>query len=461
MLPIKKPLMLSLTLAMLALSVTACGSNNNGNSNPSNSPSANSSASPEPSASSTAEPKGEQEAVTLNYLTWNYATMGKSTDAWIKGLKDKYNITINMQNVPSDNYPAAFKTKYAANDMPDLVMTHGIDRNLFMSFEKVAIKPEDFVDLSELPEVADFMPSVIADRKENTAGKLYYVPVTSNALGVLYNKKTFTDNGVAIPKNIDEFVAVAEKFKAAGIPPIEAAFKSLTQVQIIPFIAFGQYVNTKDMEIRKKLADGSMKYSDIKEDMMKVLQLQQEWRDKGYYQDGILGTDPNVAAEQVALGKTAMFITGTWQFTNMKNANPEAEIGYFPLPLNAAGEKTVVPTSADNGLMISAHSKHVDAAKLAMQYYLSPEIQALVVDDLKGIPTSSKVQTNDPFLKDVQDAMAAGIVQPDWLGSNGYYFPSGTTFNIAQNLQSLVADGTTIDQFLKDLDDANAKALSK
>lgn len=454
-----KKLAISLSLAMLTLTAAACGNGNNDNA-ASESPSAGAPASSAAASSPAASPE-EREAVTLDYLTWNYATMGKSTDAWIKGLKDKYNITINMQNVPSDNYPAAFKTKYAAKDLPDLVMTHGLDRNLFMSFEKVAIKPEDFVDLSDLPEIADFMPSVIADRKENTANKLYYVPVTSNALGVLYNKKTFSDNGVAIPTNIDEFTAAAEKFKAAGIPPIEAAFKSLTQVQIIPFIAFGQYVNVKDMEIRKKLADGSMKYADIKDDFTKVLSLQQEWRDKGYYQDGILGTDPNVAAEQVALGKTAMFITGTWQYTNMKNANPSADIGYFPLPLNAAGEKTAVPTSADNGLMISADSAHVDAAKLAMQYYLSPEIQALVVDDLKGIPTSSKVQTSDPFLQDVQNAMNAGVVQPDWLGSNGYYFPSGTTFNIAQNLQSLVADGTTIDQFIGDLDAANAKALGK
>ncbi|WP_158602363.1 ABC transporter substrate-binding protein [Cohnella endophytica] len=447
----KKAATLGVTLALTASLLAACGSNSKDNEgqasasvNPDSSPAASASASP----------------VTLKYLTWTYSDRTPSTDAWIKDLKDQFNITIDMQNVPSDQYATMLKTKYASSDLPDLFMTHGIDKDLNF-VEKMTAQPGQLADLSDLASVKDFIPSVIESRKNNKEGKLYYLPISTNALGVLYNKKVFADNGIAVPTNIDELTASFEKLKAAGIAPMAAGFKDAWTTQIIPFIAFGQYINTKDPTIRVKLATGELKYADIKDDVKKVLSVQSGWADKGYFSDNFLGTDVSVASQMVGTGKAAMLVSGTWQLGAIQSANPDAEIGFFALPLNAAGEKTILPTSANEGLLINAKSKNVEAAKQAMDFYLSADNQARIMKDLNGIPTNMKVQVDNPFTKEVQNVMSQVTVQSDWWGTDGLYNPLSTTFNMEKQQQGLIAKGTTPDQFISDFDAANAKAFSK
>lgn len=445
---------LALALTLAASLLAGCGGNNNTETEsgaPASSAGSTNAASPESSAPA--------EAVTLKYMTWDYSDRTKSTDAFIKEVKDKFNVTIDMQNIPTDQYATSFKTKFASNDVPDLVQVHGLDDNLFSGAEKVTIDPNKFADLSDLPSVSDFLPAVIDARKKNTANKLFYVPVSTNVLGVIYNKKVFSDNGIALPANYDEFIAACEKLKAAGITPIAAGFKDSWVTQIIPFIAFGQYINAKDMTIREKLADGSLKYADIKEDLTKVLNVQQDWADKGYFQDGFLGTDINVASQLVGTGKAAMLINGTWQYKAVQDADPNAQIGFFALPLNAPGEKTAVPSTSDSGFIVNDESKNVETAKKVLDYYLSAENQTRVIADLNGIPTNTKVKVDSPFVTEVLGAMNAGEVQPDFWNAGGYYRPSGTAFLIDKEMQNLLVKGITIDEFIAKYDAENAKVL--
>ncbi|WP_219642676.1 ABC transporter substrate-binding protein [Cohnella sp. CFH 77786] len=452
---------LALALALTGSLLAGCGKSGGEESGSSAPASASPSSSASPSDSASPSSAAPAEAVTLKYMTWDYSDRTKSTDAFIQAVKDKFNITIDMQNIPTDQYATSIKTKFASNDVPDLVQVHGLDQNLFSGAEKLTIDPDKFADLSDLPSVSEFLPAVIEARKKNVANKLFYVPVSTNVLGVIYNKKVFSDNGIALPTNYDEFVAACEKLKAAGVTPIAGGFKDAWVTQIIPFIAFGQYINAKDMSIREKLADGSLKYADIKADVTKVLNVQQEWADKGYFQKGFLGTDINVASQLVGTGKAAMLINGTWQYKAVQDADPNAQIGFFALPLNAPGEKTAVPTISDSGFIVSMESKHVDKAKEALNYYLSAENQTRVISDLNGIPTNTKVKVDSPFVTEVQAAMAAGEVQPDFWNAGGYYRPSGSAFLIDKEMQNLLAKGITIDDFIAKYDAENAKVLKK
>ncbi|OCT12876.1 hypothetical protein A8709_21325 [Paenibacillus pectinilyticus] len=446
-----------LALACTCTTVLAAGCGTTASTSPT--PASTTSAAPAASASAPAATTAAAKPVTLKYLTWDYADRTKSTDAWIKDMKEKYNITIEMQNVPTDQYESSFKTKLAANDLPDLVAVHGVDKGLVA--EKAHIDAKQFLDLSDLKSVSEYLPAVIKDRKDNKANKLFYVPVSTNVLGVTYNKKLFKDNGLTVPTNIDDFVAAVEKLKAANVTPIAGSFKDAWTTQIVNFIAFGQYVNSKDMNTRVKLADGSLKYGDIKQDVSKALNVQLDWLSKGYFTKDYLGTDVNVASAMVGTGKTAMLINGTWQYKSVQDADPKAEIGFFALPLNAKGEKTAVPTSADSGIMINADSKNVEAAKIALNAYLSADNQTRVIADLNGISTNTKVKSDNAYIAEVVGAMSSGDVQPDWWGGNSNYQPSGSTFVYDKEMQNLVAKGKTVDQFISDFDKANDKALEK
>ncbi|MBD0380909.1 ABC transporter substrate-binding protein [Paenibacillus sedimenti] len=437
-----------LAAAMTTTLLAGCGKSSTGN-EPASTKDASSAATSATSATAAAK-----KPVTLKYMTWNYADATKSTDAYIKDMKDKFNITIELQNIPTDQYESAVKAKLAAKDLPDLMYVHSISKDLFM--EKVQIDANQFADLSDLKSVSEYLPALIKERKDNKAGKLFYVPNSTNALGVIYNKKVFSDHGIAVPTNINEFTAAAEKLKAANIIPISGGFKDSWTTQIINFIAFGQYINAKDMSTRVKLADLSLKYADIKTDITKVLNVQLDWIDKGYFPKDFLGTDINVASAMVGTGKAAMLINGTWQYKAVQDADPKAQIGFFTLPLNAPGEKTVVPTTANEGIVVNADSKNLEAAKIAMDYYLSAENQTRVLNEKNGIPTNTKVKVDNAFSSDVNAAFAAGEVQPDFWGVAGLYKPTASTFAIDKEMQNLIAKGITIDQFIANFDKANA-----
>jgi raffinose/stachyose/melibiose transport system substrate-binding protein len=399
--------------------------------------------------------KSVKDPVTITYCTWDYADRTASTDAFVKEVKDKLNVTLEVQNIPTDQYQNIVKTKIASDDLPDLVHVHAINRDLTLYGQQ--IDPNLFADISGLKVIADYEPSVVKDMNRN--GKLYYVPVSTNALGIIYNKKVFAKAGITkAPKNIKEFYAMCDRLKAIKIPPIAGSFKDAWTTQIIPFIGFSQYVDLKDGNMWTKLATGTKKYKDISADVLKTLDLTGDWIKKGYISKNYLATDANMAAQMVGLGKAGMIINGTWQYKAVQDSDPKAQIGFMALPLNAVGEKMAIATSSDEGIAVNAKSKNLDIAKQVLELYLSEQNQTLVIKDLKGVPLNKKVKVQDPFVNGVQTAMATAAVLPRWWGST--YFPSGTNIDLGKDLQDLVAGGISSKKLLQKFDDESAKAIA-
>jgi len=402
-----------------------------------------------------------KKPITLSYITWSYSDRTKSTDAFIKAVKEKYNITIEMQNVPTDQYTAVLKTKVASSDMPDLVCLHSMSDDYVA--DQIPFTENSFLDLSSLKEISNYSPKVLDGVKEK--GKILYVPVSISALGAMYNKDVFSKVGItSMPTNLSEFTADLDKIKAKGITPIAAGEKDSWTSQMIPKIAFSQYIDSKDQTIAQKLGTGKLKYADIAVDFTKVLNVQQDWNKKGYFQENCLGTSIDVACQLVATGKAGMLINGTWEYSAINKANPNTEIGFFAVPLNNAGEKIQLPASAEEGIAINAGSPNLDAAKQALDYYLSAENQTLVMDDLNGISTNSQVKSSSKFVQEVQSVLKQSDINVPAINigwNDGLYYPVSTTFVFTNQCQALLANTTTTSKLISDFDSANAKALAK
>lgn len=403
-----------------------------------------------PQSTVTEESKKE---VTISYMTWDYADRKSSTDSFINSLKDKFNIKIELLNYPTDQYQAVAKTRLAANDVPDLINAHRILRDMTLYGYKLGV--DTFADISSLPAISEYLPEVVNARKIN--GKLYYMPVASNALGAIYNKKVFKDLGLAIPQNIDDFTAALDKIKAAGIIPIGGGFKDAWITQIIPFIAVGQYVMSKDDKALEKLWNGTTKWSSP--EFKKAIQLQLDFAHKGYFLENYLGSDVSVAGGMVANGKAAMLIVGNWQYGAIKGANKDAEIGFFPVPLNAKGEQIAMCTNADGGICINAASKNLKETKDALNFYLGKANQTIVINDLKGNPTNKGVTVEDPFAKEIQDAMSKTKVLPNWLVTD--YKISSITVDPSKEFQAMLGNSQTVDKYCATMDSEIEKALKK
>jgi raffinose/stachyose/melibiose transport system substrate-binding protein len=380
------------------------------------------------------------KSVTLRYSTWDYADRRASTDAFIAGAKEKLNITIELENYPTDQYENMVKTKVSSGDAPDLINVHGVISGYGMELAGAGA----FLDTSDIAARRSFVPSALEAGQLD--GRHYFVSVTTNVLGVLYNKAVFAKLGIVVPRDIDAFTAACGKIRSAGIVPIAGGFKDSWTTQIIPFIAIEQYLEygLSNADGLKKLADGRISYSDPR--FRKALAVQNDWATKGYFPDSFLGSDINVASAMVGTGTAAMLVNGTWQYSAVQSADPSAQIGFFALPLNAKGEKVMVPTAPGGGICISATSKNPPAAKRALEYYLSEEIQGQVVADVKGITTNRYMKVSDPFLAEVNAALVSNSPTPYW---HGFFTPQVINTELEKGFQGMLAQAVTMDALIE------------
>ncbi|QYR20591.1 extracellular solute-binding protein [Paenibacillus sp. sptzw28] len=436
-------------IAAMSVLLLGCGSGTTGSKENAAGPASNEGTSSETTPEKSAEKPDEN--IALRYATWNYSDTKDATDAFIKNVKEKLGITIQLENYPTDQYESAIKAKIASGDAPDLIMAHSATA----SYGAQLVKQGEFADISGLSVLDQYIDS--AKDANKVDGKLYAVTISTNVLGVMYNKKIFNDLGISVPTNIDEFTKAVEKIKAANIVPIAGGFKDSWTAQIIPFIAIAQSLQTPDHEVVKELSEGKVKYEQPA--MIQAFGLQVDWTKKGYFQDNFLGTDINVASAMVGTGKAAMLINGTWQLKSVQDSNPQAEIGFFPLPLNKEGEPITIPTTLSGGLFVNAKGKNIESAKKVLEYYLGTENQTAFIENMKGITTNKTVKVEDPFLTEVNQALSsAGYVTNHF---HGKYQSAAMATLLEKGWQNMLAGGTTAEKLAQDADKQVQKELAK
>ena len=131
----------------------------------------------------------------------------------VEKLEEEENISIEFEVVPDDQYDNLMKMRLNSHEAPDLIAYQFAD--LF-----AAVDPEEFfVSLDD----ESWASKVKAPELTEYNGKHYgYCFEASNGfLGLIYNKDVFEANGITeLPKTLDEFYAVCDKLKEAGIVPI-------------------------------------------------------------------------------------------------------------------------------------------------------------------------------------------------------------------------------------------------
>lgn len=390
--------------------------------------------------------------VRLSYVTWDYVDRKASTDLFIATARNEQSIDIQLENVPTDQYVNLVKTRVASGNVPDMVNIHGV---LGGYGEEIA-RTGQFEDIRDLAVVEEYDPATL---DANTLdGKLYYVSVSTNVIGVLYNKALFRASGVAVPRSLGEFVATCEGFKRVGITPIACSAKDAWTLQMIPFIAFAQVFQSRapsPLAALRQLAAGDLKFTDP--EYRRTMAIQSEWARRGYFQAGFLGTDVSVASAMVATGKAAMLVNGTWQQKAIMDANPAAEIGFFALPMNATGEQIMIPTMAQGGIALNAKGGKLPQARRALSLYLGTDIQTAVIRDIKGISTNRNVKVGDPFLAEVIAALRAGRPTAFW---HGTFLSEDVNAVLRSGYQALLAGATTVDRLAEEAQRQLAEELA-
>jgi multiple sugar transport system substrate-binding protein len=186
-------------------------------------------------------------------------------------------------------------------------------------------------------------------------GHYYFVPIYNYPWAVHYKRSVFKERGYAIPKTWDQFIALAKKMQADGIPV------GFCDKDGWPAMGTFDYINmrTNGYDFHIRLMAGKEAW-----DSAKVKNVFNNWRQlTELYQPGALGR--------------------TWQ-----------ESDFFPFPsINSRWAQDSVEAPID-GFMLSKKPKNLEAAKEFLKYLGSAEAANIYLKyDPNNVGTNKRTNT--------------------------------------------------------------------
>jgi len=228
-------------------------------------------------------------------------------------------------------------------------------------------------------------------------GKIYCVPVNIHSPQWLWlNNAVFTDNGMEVPTNWDEFVAAAPKLQEAGIVPLamgQQPWQTTLAFQTLLTALAGPETYTKVFGDKdNELAAGPelakvFEAAAVARDMAKESNVQ-NWND---------------ATNLVITGKAAGQIMGDWAQGEFQVANQVAGVDYTCLP--GLGVHEVIQTGGDAFYFPNVDDPEITAAQAELaKVMMSPETQVAFNLKKGSLPVRGDVD-----LSAANDCMKKGL----------------------------------------------------
>ncbi|MDR2748060.1 MAG: extracellular solute-binding protein, partial [Treponema sp.] len=211
-------------------------------------------------------------------------------------------------------------------------------------------------------------------------GTVKNIPYQPSAFVTMYNKELFEKAGIAaVPKTWAEFLDVCAKLKAIGVAGITVDDAYMAAL-------FGY---TMDRLAGEEAALGMVRNNDFTG--APVLEFARIWEDmakKGYISaKAASNIYPAGQVEEIATGRVAMYLNGTWLPNEIKGNAPNMKWGAFAWPaISPNGDGTEANNFGSQSFGINKNTKHPDEAFQFIVWLTTGEWDAALAEESIGIP---------------------------------------------------------------------------
>lgn len=309
-------------LAVLAIALTACGPKAEAPAQPAATEAPAQPAAPEaPAQPSTG---GKQVEV---FSWWTGGGEAAGLEAMIKVFKAQYPdiefINAAVAGGAGTNARAVLASRLQAGDPPDSWQGHAGQELIGTYVAGNQIQPLN--DLYEAEGWLSVMPETLIPLISDN-GNIYSVPVNIHRANVLwYNPKILSDNNVAVPTTIDEWLAAMDTLKAAGVQPL-ALGEQWTKMHLLETVLLGTLGPNAYNGLWTGATDwGSPEVKVALDNYAKILTYANSDSASLSWQD---------AAQLVVNGDAAFNVMGDWAegyFRELGKA-PTTDYGWAPVP---------------------------------------------------------------------------------------------------------------------------------
>ena len=354
-------LLMSLAL-LLATALSACGGNEAKSPNGTEQKATESKASVEGSSSN-------DNAFTIRIGAWfidDRPYMQEFKSNVEKAYKIKYpNGTIQWDITLGDTYADKLKAELASDTAPDVFFHQGQTAK----FGEVGY----LADLSGESWAGKLNPGTKSSYMYKDT--VYSLPMGVASSGVWYNKKIFSDLGLAAPKSWPEMENAFAAIKAAGITPVSAGFKDIWTAQMTFNLWMQSFGGESSRTYGKDLYEGKKTLEGP--EVQAVMVHLQEMVGGKYLNKTALSIDWPQSAELFTSGKAAMIVQGPWMPGTAKEnfqtkGHAAFDLGYFPLMTDKGFAK--LSLGIDQSLSVNAKTKLSQQAKDLVDVIASPEV---------------------------------------------------------------------------------------
>ena len=382
--------------------------------------------------------------------------MDNRYDATIERFEETYDVTVDLQTIPADQYSDLLQSKLATDSCADVFW---IQSNPF-AIESVIVDPEKYCLDFTGAEWESVMPEArLSSCKYND--KLYGLQLWHNSpeYVMVYNKTLFEENGWEVPTTYEELKALCAEIYDTGITPWFMPGADGWQHQLAFFQIGGVYEEAQP-GLYEALNNNTATFAD-NEKMLEVLNEFKELSDAGYFGEDCIGTDSTNMVNEFGDRTCAMAVANSSFIKQIVEETGTAdEFGLFLEPL---GENTWFPTNPAGPTMFGYNgTEHPELVKEFFNFVTTTESLQEILDNS---PSYTNLDVNDDaveqhwlpeeeeFMASVPgDKMTVSVLQTGTKYTNDYWM------NFGQDMVSLCLGEMEANAVLKNMDTNRAEA---
>ncbi len=342
---------------------------------------------------------------------------------------------VEIELVPSStDHEGEIKTRLASGNVPDIWMTHGWSVGRYGDF---------LLPLENEAWAADLNPA-LEPVMISPEGHLYAFPIDLDIAGILYNGDVLAEAGFT-PEEIktwDDFMAAADAVAANGQIPIYNAGKDRWPTGLyVDWIAPGAMTD----ETYDSLLAGNF----TPDEYGQALEMVATFRDAGYFNPDYSSATTDDISLALAQGDTAFSFLMNFVAVTGYTYNPEANIGFMPVPAFDGGEPYFI-SGEKNALGIWKDSENVDVAKAYIAFLAQPEnLQQLA----ESTGSAAGLTTVEVDLGGLTDSFALAQSTATVPYFDRVYMPNGAWDSIVSTTEGVLTNQMSMDESLAKIEE--------
>jgi len=355
-----------------------------------------------------------------------------------------FDITLTQRD-----YRAVLDDLINSGNCPDVFMSSAYADNITYLDHIYDLSGEDFIK--------NINPAALEGLMLN--GKVTGYPFLIQSHSFIYNKKVFRDAGInALPRTVSEYEEAAKKIQAVGVQPFAAGFyewwilpqtawQALAPAVEKNYGGFNVFVN--------RLNAGVLKFADIPE-MANIFDLLDLIKKYGGSKPG--DSDYNDQITLLAEGKAAMIHQGIWAEEEIRQINPDVEIGFLAGPAGEDISGAGIMYDSNQTIRVSKDSMNLKAVLDWLRWLTNSEYgKKWIPEKVRQLsPVIGASAPNSSLARETISMRNNGVPSYPWFYQ---MFPSGAEEQFGVIFQEYCAGLTNRRDTIKALDETYAKLV--